>query len=244
MPQAVEAKKVVVIEDDPDILELIEFNLRREGFQVATAKGGRQGLSVVGREKPDIVLLDLLLPGLDGLDVCRRLRAVESTRDIPVIMVTARGEEHNVIEGLGAGADDYVHKPFSPRELIARVHAVLRRGPLREQDPERRVVRHVLEIDPLKHRVRVAGRDLELTPTEFRLLHVLASAPGRVFTRPQLVERAIGDRVAVIDRNVDVHVRAVRKKLGCRRGLIETVRGIGYRFQDEEDWQPGTKEQM
>lgn len=230
-----DAKKVVVIEDDPDILELIEYNLRREGFEVATATSGRSGLSAIGREKPDIVLLDLLLPGLDGLDVCRRLRSVETTRDVPVIMVTARGEERDVVEGLAAGADDYVHKPFSPRELIARVQAVLRRGPLRERDPERRLVRGALEIDPVKHRVKVDGRSLELTPTEFRLLQVLASHPGRVFTRPQLVDRAIGDRVVVIDRNVDVHVRAVRKKLGAHRDLIETVRGIGYRFHEDEN---------
>ncbi len=230
-----DGKKVVVVEDDPDILELIEFNLRREGFEVRTAASGRSGLSVIDREKPDLVLLDLLLPGLDGLDVCRRLRSVDATRDIPVIMVTARGEEQDVVDGLAAGADDYVHKPFSPRELIARVEAVLRRGPLRERYPERRVVRGSLEIDPVRHRVRIGGCRLDLTPTEFRLLHVLASHPGRVFTRPQLVDRAIGDRVVVIDRNIDVHVRAVRQKLGDHRDLIETVRGIGYRFQEEDE---------
>ncbi len=161
------AAKVVVIEDEPDILELIEYNLRREGFEVVTAANGRAGLSVIGREKPDLVLLDLLLPGLDGLDVCRRLRAVESTRDLPVIMVTARGEESDVVLGLGVGADDYIHKPFSPRELIARVRAVLRRGPLRESDPDQRVVRGPLVVDPVRHRVAVDGRRLEFTPTEF-----------------------------------------------------------------------------
>ncbi len=228
------ATKVVVIEDEPDILELIEYNLRREGFEVATATTGRTGLAVIGREKPDIVLLDLLLPGLDGLDVCRRLRAVESTRDLPVIMVTARGEEGDVVLGLGVGADDYIHKPFSPRELVARVRAVLRRGPMRGSDPDRRVVRGPLAIDPVKHRIKVDGRRLELTPTEFRLLHFLASHPGRVFTRGQLLDRAVGDRAVVIDRNIDVHVRAVRKKLGPHRGLIRTVRGIGYCFRDEE----------
>ncbi|MYB19152.1 MAG: response regulator [Holophagales bacterium] len=228
------ATKVVVIEDEPDILELIEYNLRREGFEVATATTGRTGLSVIGREKPDIVLLDLLLPGLDGLDVCRRLRAVESTRGLPVIMVTARGEERDVVLGLGVGADDYIHKPFSPRELVARVRAVLRRVPMRGSDPDRRVVHGPLAIDPVKHRIKVDGRRLELTPTEFRLLHFLASHPGRVFTRGQLLDRAVGDRAVVIDRNIDVHVRAVRKKLGPHRGLIRTVRGIGYCFRDEE----------
>lgn len=226
--------KIVVIEDEPDILELIEYNLRREGFEVATATSGRAGLSVIGREKPDIVLLDLLLPGLDGLDVCRRLRSVDSTRDLPVIMVTARGEESDVVLGLGVGADDYIHKPFSPRELIARVRAVLRRGRMQERDPERKIVRGPLVINPVKHRIKVEGQRLELTPTEFRLLHFLASHPGRVFTRSQLVDRTIGDRAVVIDRNVDVHVRAVRKKLGLHRDLIETVRGIGYTFRDKE----------
>ena len=229
------ATKVVVIEDEPDILELIEYNLRREGFKVATATSGRAGLSAIGREKPDIVLLDLLLPGLDGLDVCRRLRAVDATRDLPVIMVTARGEESDVVLGLGVGADDYIHKPFSPRELIARIRAVLRRGRMREQDPDRGIVRGPLTIDPVKHRIDIEGRRLPFTPTEFRLLHFLASSPGRVFTRTQLVDRAIGDRAVVIDRNIDVHVRAVRKKLGSHRDLIETVRGIGYSFREEED---------
>ncbi|MYA06989.1 MAG: response regulator [Holophagales bacterium] len=227
------ATKVVVIEDESDILELIEYNLRREGFEVATATSGRSGLSVIGREKPDIVLLDLLLPGLDGLDVCRRLRAVESTRDLPVIMVTARGEESDVVLGLGVGADDYIHKPFSPRELIARVRAVLRRGPIRDSDPDRTIVRGPLAINPVRHRIKVDGRRVEFTPTEFRLLHFLASHPGRVFTRGQLLDRAIGDRAVVIDRNIDVHVRAVRRKLGAHRGLIRTVRGIGYCFRDE-----------
>ena len=228
------ATKVVVIEDESDILELIEYNLRREGFEVATATSGRSGLSVIGREKPDIVLLDLLLPGLDGLDVCRRLRAVESTRDLPVIMVTARGEESDVVLGLGVGADDYIHKPFSPRELIARVRAVLRRGPIRDSDPDRTIVRGPLAINPVRHRIKVDGRRVEFTPTEFRLLHFLASHPGRVFTRGQLLDRAIGDRAVVIDRNIDVHVRAVRRKLGPHRGLVQTVRGIGYCFRDEE----------
>ncbi len=149
-------------------------------------------------------------------------------------MVTARGEESDVVLGLGVGADDYIHKPFSPSELIARVRAVLRRGPIRDSDPDRMVVRGPLAIDPVRYRIKVDGRRLEFTPTEFRLLHVLASHPGRVFTRGQLLDRAVGDRAVVIDRNIDVHVRAVRKKLGPHRGLIQTVRGIGYCFRDEE----------
>jgi len=227
------AARVVVIEDDPDILELIEYNLRREGFRVATATGGRSGLAAIAREKPDLVLLDLLLPGLNGLDVCRRLRADAATRDLPVIMVTARGEESDVVLGLGVGADDYVHKPFSPKELVARVRALLRRSRDRERRRERSVVRGPLRVDPSRHRVTIDGRRLALTPTEFRLLHFLASHPGRVFSRGQLLDRAIGDRAVVIDRNIDVHVRALRKKLGEHRRLIETVRGIGYGFSDD-----------
>jgi len=227
------AATVVVIEDDPDILELIEYNLRREGFRVATAAGGRSGLAAIAREKPDLVLLDLLLPGLNGLDVCRRLRADAATRDLPVIMVTARGEESDVVLGLGVGADDYVHKPFSPRELVARVRAVLRRSRDRQRQRERPVVRGPLRVEPSRHRVTVDGRRLSLTPTEFRLLHFLALHPGRVYSRSQLLDRAIGDRAVVIDRNIDVHVRALRKKLGEHRGLIKTVRGIGYGFSDD-----------
>jgi len=228
-------EKIVVIEDEPDILEVLSFNLRREGFDVVGASSGGAGLQAVARESPDLVLLDLLLPGVDGLDVCRRLRSQPETARIPVIMVTAKSEESDVVLGLGVGADDYIQKPFSPRELVARVKAVLRRTHGEDNGAEpARVARGPLVIDPARHRVLVDGERVELTPTEFRLLHFMASHPGRVFTRDQLINQAIGEQAVVIDRNIDVHIRSLRKKLGRHRSLIETVRGIGYAFQDEE----------
>jgi two-component system phosphate regulon response regulator PhoB len=228
----VAGEKIVVIEDEPDILELMQFNLRREGYQVLAAGTGSEGLATVRRESPDLVLLDLLLPGVDGLDVCRRLRADPETREVPIIMVTAKGEESDVVLGLGLGADDYVAKPFSPRELVARVRAVLRRTNGHDPaSPPARLVRGTLVIEPERHRVSVGGEHVRLTPTEFRLLHFLAAHPGRVFTRDQLIDRAIGENAVVIDRNIDVHIRSLRRKLGAERERIETIRGIGYSFQ-------------
>ena len=229
-------EKIVVIEDEPDILELLQFNLGREGYEVASAGTGLEGLAAVRRELPDLVLLDLLLPGIDGLDVCRQLRSDPETRDVPIIMVTAKREESDVVLGLGLGADDYVQKPFSPRELVARVRAVLRRANGREDEPSRsRLVRGPLVIEPERHRVIVDGERRPFTPTEFRLLHFLATHPGRVFTRDQLINRAIGESAVVIDRNIDVHIRAVRRKLGGQRDMIETIRGIGYSFRSPDE---------
>ena len=231
MPQ----RKIVVIEDEPDILEAIQYNLEREGFKVVTATSGDEGLKTVVREGPDLLLLDLLLPGLDGIEVCRRLKMDPVTQRIPIIMVSAKGEESDIVLGLGVGADDYVTKPFKPKELIARVRAVLRRGTYREDAGGERVARGPLVVDATRHEVRLDGGSVTLTPTEFRLLHLLASHPGRVFTRDLLVTRVIGDGAAVIDRNIDVHVRSIRKKLGFHRHLIDTIRGVGYRFRDEEE---------
>lgn len=231
MPQ----RKIVVIEDEPDILEAIQYNLEREGFKVVTATSGDEGLKTVVREGPDLLLLDLLLPGLDGIEVCRRLKMDPVTQRIPIIMVSAKGEESDIVLGLGVGADDYVTKPFKPKELIARVRAVLRRGTYREDAGGERVARGPLVVDATRHEVRLDGGSVTLTPTEFRLLHLLASHPGRVFTRDLLVTRVIGDGAAVIDRNIDVHVRSIRKKLGVHRHLIDTIRGVGYRFRDEEE---------
>ena len=229
-------RKIVVIEDEPDILEAIQYNLEREGFRVITATSGDDGLQTVIREDPDLLVLDLLLPGLDGLEVCRRLKMDPVTQKIPIIMVSAKGEESDIVLGLGVGADDYVTKPFKPKELVARVRAVLRRGAYRESDSNHeRITRGPLVVDTIRHEVRLDGRGVTLTPTEFRLLHLLASHPGRVFTRDLLVTRVIGDGAAVIDRNIDVHVRSIRKKLGSHRELINTIRGVGYRFQDEEE---------
>ncbi len=227
-------KKIVVIEDESDILEIIEYNLSREGFDVVSASDGEEGLRLVRQETPVIVLLDLMLPGLDGIEVCRQLKGDPVTEAMPIIMVTAKGEESDVVLGLGVGADDYITKPFSPRELVARVKAVLRRGPLKDEGkPRDRVVRNGLIIDVGRHDVKVDGQSIGFTATELRLLHFLSLHPGRVFTRDHLLTRVIGENSIVVDRNIDVHVRAIRKKLGPYRELIETVRGVGYRFKEE-----------
>ena len=227
-------RKIVVIEDEPDILEVIQYNLEREGFAVHPASNGDLGLTTILREAPDLVLLDLLLPGLDGIEICRKLKMDPMTQGIPIIMVSAKGEESDIVLGLGVGADDYVTKPFRPKELIARVKAVMRRGSMKDEEAEGdRLIRGSLVIDSMRHEVRIDGQPVQLTATEFRLLHLIASHPGRVFTRDQLVSRVIGGGAAVIDRNIDVHVRAIRKKLGDQRHLIGTIRGVGYRFQDE-----------
>ena len=228
------SRKIAVIEDEPDILELLEYNLTREGFTVVSATNGDEGLRTVVKEAPDLVLLDLMLPGLDGIDVCRQLKTDAATQNIPIIMVTAKGEESDVVLGLGIGADDYVTKPFSPKELMARVRAVLRRGKVKPSAGSERLSFDGVVVDPVRHEVLVDSNEVGFTATEFRLLHLLASHPGRVFSRDQLVSRVIGEGAAVIDRNIDVHVRAIRKKLGAYRDVIDTVRGVGYRFRDRE----------
>jgi len=229
------AGRIVVIEDEADILEVIRYNLSREGYKVMTSQDGAQGLELVRKEAPDLVLLDLMLPGLDGIEVCRRLKEDTVTHPIPIVMVTAKGEETDIVLGLGVGADDYVTKPFSPKELLARVKAVMRRGPLREdRGAGERIVREGVVIDAGRHELVVDGKPVTVTATELRLMHFLALHPGRVFTRDQLLTRVIGESAVVVDRNIDVHVLAVRKKLGDHRELIETIRGVGYRFRDTE----------
>ena len=225
--------KILVIEDEPDILEVIQYNLEREGHKVIACRNGEQGLSRIRTDNPDLVILDLMLPGMDGVEVCRQVKSDPVTRAIPIIMVTAKSEESDIVLGLGIGADDYITKPFSPRELVARVKVVMRRGALREDSGGgERVVRGSLVIDLGRHEARVSEQLLNLTPTEMRLLHFLASHPGRVFPRAHLLSRVIGEDAVVTDRNIDVHVRALRQKLGEHETLIETVRGVGYRFAE------------
>jgi len=227
-------KKIVVIEDEPDILEVLSYNLKREGFDVFTAGDGHRGLSLVRKETPDLVLLDLMLPGMDGVELCGAIKKDPQTQGTLIIMVTAKGEESDIVLGLGVGADDYITKPFSPKELVARVKAVLRRGILVEKSATRdKIELGDLVIDAVRHRVDVAGREVKLTATEFRLLHYLASHPGRVFSREQLLNRALGDDVVIIDRNIDVHIRGIRKKMDTDPPLIETIRGVGYRMAEQ-----------
>ena len=225
--------KVVVIEDEPDIVEVISYNLKREGYQVASAMRGDEGLNLVRNQSPALVILDLMLPGMDGLSVCQQLKSDPITRDIPIIMVSAKGEESDVVIGLGMGADDYLGKPFGPRELLARVKAVLRRGAVQDDNQKERVVVGDLMIDAARHEVRVADQLVRLTATEFKILYQLASQPGRAFSREQLLNRVIGDGVVVVDRNIDVHIRSIRKKLAQCSQMIQTIRGVGYRFVDD-----------
>lgn len=226
--------KIIVLEDEQDIQDVIAYNLSRDGFTVLCSGDGTGGLEFVRDEEPDLVILDLMLPGMDGLDICRQLKGNAGTAHIPIIMVTAKGEESDIVLGLGLGADDYVTKPFSNRELVERVKAVIRRGPLREsEDTDEHLEYGPVSINTNQHQVRIDGEKVAFTITEFRLLQCLTAHPGRVFSREQLMNFAIGPDAYVVERTIDVHVRAVRVKLGPHRDLIETVRGVGYRFADD-----------
>lgn len=223
---------ILVVDDEEDILELIQYNLTREGYRLTCETSGEKALRSARSALPDLILLDLMLPGVDGLEVCRLLKRDAKTEHIPIIMVTAKGEESDIVAGLELGADDYVTKPFSPKVLIARVRAVLRR---RQAEPvaENSTLRvHDLVITPGRHEVLAAGKAVELTFTEFRILHFLARRPGWVFTRGQIVDAARGEDTAVTDRSVDVHIVSLRRKLGICGKYVETVRGIGYRFKE------------
>ncbi|MBA4684316.1 MAG: response regulator [Planctomycetes bacterium] len=229
--------KIIVVEDESDILDVIEYNLSREGYKVLGFRNGEQGLEAIREEDPQLVLLDLMLPGIDGIEICKKVKEDPVTRDIPVVMITAKSEESDVVLGLGVGADDYVSKPFSPKELVARVKAVLRRAPLKESiEKNGRISIDGFVIDNTRHELTVDGESVPLTATEFKMLHFLASHPGRVFSREQLLSKVVGSDTVVIDRNVDVHIRSIRKKLGeNHRSLIDTVRGVGYRFKFRSD---------
>jgi len=225
-------ESVLIIEDDPDIVELLQYNLQREGYPVFSARDGEDGLNEARKRKPGFILLDLMLPGIDGMEVCRELKQGDSTRHIPLIMITAKGEENDVVLGLEMGADDYITKPFSPREVIARVKAVVRRGSNKASTARSRIEVGDITMDTERYEVRVAGEVVPFTRAEFRLLWTLASNPGRVFTRDQLIEHITQGESIIIDRNVDVHISTVRKKLGSQSGLIGTVRGVGYKCVD------------
>ena len=223
--------KVLVVDDEPDALELIEFNLKGAGFDVVTAADGEEALRLARSHAPDLVLLDLMLPEVDGLEVCKILRRDSSTSSLPIIMVTAKAGEVDRVLGLELGADDYVTKPFSPRELVLRVKNLLRRRTAADQKAERFQV-HELLIDLPRHLVTVQGRSVELTATEFKLLTVLAQRRGRVQSREQLL-RDVWNYENVIDtRTVDTHVRRLREKLGRAARFLDTVRGVGYRFAE------------
>jgi DNA-binding response OmpR family regulator len=222
---------VFVIDDEKDLIELVSYNLGKEGFAVRSALNGEAGLAAVASDLPDLVVVDLMMPGMDGLEVCRRLRADPKTAAIPIIMLTAKSAESDRVVGLELGADDYVTKPFSPRELAARVKAILRRTSPQAAQPT--VIRRgELTIDVTRREVSCQNKAISLTASEFRLLHFLATRPGQVFSRSELIDGALGREVTVVDRTIDVHITGLRKKLGNCGEWLETVRGFGYRFKE------------
>lgn len=227
-------KSILVVEDEEDILALLHFNLIKAGYNADCASHGEEALALVAEKNPDLILLDLMLPGIDGLEICRRLRSEDTTSGIPIIMLTARGEEDDIIRGLELGADDYVTKPFSIKVLLARIQTVLRRKNLLQQETDQKeLVRGALKIHSGRSVAQVDGQTINLTFTEFRVLEALASRPGWVFTRYQIVNAVRGEDYAVTDRAVDVQIAGLRKKLGPCSHYIETVRGVGYRFRED-----------
>jgi two-component system phosphate regulon response regulator PhoB len=225
-------EKILVVDDEEDILELLRYNLLREGYNVSCAASGEEALRLAQSEMPDLLVQDLMLPGIDGLEVTKILKNDSRTRDIPIVMLTAKGEEADIVTGLELGADDYITKPFSPRVLVARVRAVLRRK-VKEYKEETPVLRiHDISIHPGRHEVLVNDKPVQLTLTEFGILNYLARRPGWVFTRSQIMDAVKGEDYFVTDRSVDVQIVGLRKKL-CNAGkYIETVRGVGYRFKE------------
>lgn len=223
---------IVVVEDESDILEIISYNLRREGYRVVDLFSGEEALDTIKRNKPDLVLLDVMLPGMDGLEVCRQLKSVQETKNIPIIMLTAKGEEADIVCGLELGADDYITKPFSPKVLVARIRTVLRRSSQEQKDEDSVLKVHDLTIHPGRHEVLVKNKPVQLTLTEFRILYFLAQRPGWVFTRYQIIDSVHGDNYPVTDRSIDFQIVGLRKKLGPAGKFIETVRGVGYRFKE------------
>lgn len=227
---------VFIVDDEPNILELVKFNLEREGYRVTTAENGREALDRINASPPDLVILDIMLPGMDGLEVCRNMQNEERTRGIPIIMLTARAEEMDKVLGLELGADDYLTKPFSPRELVARVKARLRRLAGEETKRENVIQIGEITIDSDKFCVYAGGAKQDFTPKEFELLKVLAQNPGRVITREHLLEKIWGYDYIGDTRTVDVHIRHIRQKLEENAGLpkyIETIRGIGYKIRED-----------
>ena len=225
---------ILVVDDEEDILELVRYNLEREGFAVACSPSGEEALTQVRRITPDLIVLDLMLPGMDGFELCRSLKGDGRTSRIPVVMLSAKGEESDIIAGLELGADDYVTKPFSPKVLVARIRNVLRRRRKEDRAPPGVIAIRALSIDPMRRQVLVGGRPVELTATEFALLAHLATQPGWVFTRGQLISAVKGADYPVTERSIDVQIAGLRKKLGPAGKEIETVHGVGYRFREDE----------
>ena len=225
---------ILIVEDEEDILELLEYILSKEGYKVASVDSGEQCLSAVKRERPDLIILDLMLPGRSGLDICKDLKSSAEYKEIPVVILTARGDETDIVLGLELGADDYITKPFSPKVLAARLRTVLRRRSVPAKDDPQLIEKDQLRIDVARHEVTLAGELLDLTATEFKLLRFLVQNEGKVFTRLQIVHAVHGTDYPVTDRSVDVQIVGLRKKLGDFGARIDTVRGVGYRFTEGE----------
>ena len=225
-------ERILVVDDEEDLLELVNYNLSREGYRVETVATGEAALAAARRHLPDLIVLDLLLPNVDGLEVCRLLKSDPQTKAIPVIMLTAKSEESDMVTGLELGADDYMTKPFSPRVLLARIKAMLRRKAKPSANDEDAIRVRELLIHPGRHEVMIDGKPLDLTFTEFRLLQFLAKKPGWAYSRAQIVDAVKGEDYPVTERSVDVQVAGLRKKLGNFGHYVETVRGVGYRFKE------------
>ncbi|MCZ7592673.1 MAG: response regulator transcription factor [Kiritimatiellae bacterium] len=225
-------KNILLIEDDEDIQELVSFHLGKEGYTVTAESSGEAAIEVARKDLPDLILLDLMLPGIDGLQVCRTLRGETTTKRVPIVMLTAKGEEADIVTGLEVGADDYITKPFSPKVLVARIRNIMRRKAREPADEQSQITVHKMVIHPGRHEVRIEGKRIDLTYTEFRVLQFLARRPGWVYTRQQIVDAVRGEDYAVTDRSVDVQIVGLRKKLEEHGDYIETVRGVGYRFKE------------
>jgi two-component system alkaline phosphatase synthesis response regulator PhoP len=225
-------ERILVVDDEEDILELVRYNLEKDGYRVMSVTSGEEALEAIREEFPDAIVLDLMLPGQDGLDVCRKLKSAPDTNSIPIVMLTAKGEDADIVTGLELGADDYVTKPFSPRVLLARIRAVLRRKSKEALTEDSVIAIGDLTINPARHEVKVGIKPVTLTATEFSILQYLARRPGWVFTRDQIISAVKGDDYPVTERSVDVQIVGLRKKLGDSGNVIETVRGVGYRFKE------------
>ncbi len=224
--------KILIIEDDRSLAEVLEYNLNGAGYETIWAMDGQDGLNQARLRLPDLILLDLMIPVLDGLDVCKFLRASSDTRDIPIMMLTAKGEETDELIGFSVGADDYVIKPFSVKILLERIKSLLRRRSRVLNTGADTTTQSGVTIDRIKHRVSLDGTPIDLTASEFRLLDTLIRQPGRAFDRSELIDAALGADTLVLERTIDVHIRSLRKKLGEEKQLIQTVRGVGYRFRE------------
>ena len=234
MPPTSMSKKLLIIEDDQSLSSVLKYNFDSAGYDVYCAHDGQDGINQARQIAPDVILLDLMIPLVDGIEVCRRLRAEEPTRDTPIMMVTAKSEETDQLIGFSVGADDYVVKPFSMRVVMERVKSLCRRNDRSSNGGADLVNRSGVSIDRLKHRASVDGRPIDLTPSEFRLLDTLIRNPGRAFDRAELIESALGGDTLVLERTIDVHIRSLRKKMGVAADYVETVRGVGYRFRESD----------